>query len=515
MNRLLIYQWIPLIFLYKGMKKNITLVSGKETALCFGLILLYLGGLAGSEADFDLWGYLAFGRLFFTKGNFPFHDSFSYMPTKDIWVYHEWLTGVLFYPIYKYLGASGLQLLKYILGLSTVGLVFAAARKQGAHYFSAGMALYLAIYVIPFGYSPVRAQVFTYFFFALSLYIIESSRKTKNHKPLWWLVLIQLLWCNFHGGYVAGLGVYIIYIGGQILTGKDFKPYAMILAAAFLVTIINPYGVKYWTYIIKAISMPRPDIIEWHSVFYCIKNNVYFWDAIFFILLFIISLPFIIQYYRLNPTSSLLLSVTAFVSFISIRHIVFFALTFGVYAPVYFTSFWESVKNKPLIVKQSRLLRIIIVMTVSLFLFDTSFFFYTKFISQSPFALKTVSKKDISEKGKSSYYPADAAAFMKQNDIYGNVLTLFEWGEYIIWNFYPDCHVAIDGRYETVYPDKLCKEYFDFLHGRQGWNDFLDKYPHDLILIAAGSFIHHLLKGCHKWREIFKDSGSVLFVRVR
>lgn len=101
-------------------------------SIYLGIVALFLGIFSSSAADPDLWGYLAFGRLFWEKGSFPYHDVFSYTPTKTIWIYHEWLTGIIFFPIYKIFGAGGLQLLKYLLGMTTVGLVYATAIRRKA-----------------------------------------------------------------------------------------------------------------------------------------------------------------------------------------------------------------------------------------------------------------------------------------------------------------------------------------------------------------------------------------------
>ena len=35
----------------------------------------------------------------------------------------------------------------------------------------------------------------------------------------------------------------------------------------------------------------------------------------------------------------------------------------------------------------------------------------------------------------------------------------------------------MDGRYETVYGDDFCQQYFDFFNGRPGWQRFLKEYP--------------------------------------
>ncbi len=125
------------------------------------IILVVLNNLARTLADPDLWGYMAFGRLFWETGRFPYQDIFAYVPTLKIWVYHEWLTGVLFFPIYQVLGAASLQFLKYTLGLATVWFIYLTARRRGADFWSALLGLWFAQIFLATGYSPVRAQIFT------------------------------------------------------------------------------------------------------------------------------------------------------------------------------------------------------------------------------------------------------------------------------------------------------------------------------------------------------------------
>jgi hypothetical protein len=127
-----------------------------------------------SLADYDLWGYLSFGRVFWEEGFFPYQDVFAYTPTKSLWVYHEWLTGVVFFGLIKYLGPAGLQLLRYILAILTIYLIYSIAIKRGGSIFYALIILIPSMLVISFGYVPVRAQIFTFFFFILTLYILES-----------------------------------------------------------------------------------------------------------------------------------------------------------------------------------------------------------------------------------------------------------------------------------------------------------------------------------------------------
>ena len=61
--------------------------------------------------------------------------------------------------------------------------------------------------------------------------------------------------------------------------------------------------------------------------------------------------------------------------------------------------------------------------------------------------------------------PAGAVAFMKQHHLRGNVLSIYNWGEYLIWHLAPESKVFIDGRYDTVYPPQVIDDYFVFEAG--------------------------------------------------
>ncbi len=205
----------------------------KWTKIAAGACLacLFLGRLGQGPADPDLWGYLAFGRVLWETGVFPYQDMFSYMPTNETWIFHEWLVGALFYPIFKTIGPAGLQALRFILCLATVWLVYLTARKQGASVIASALCLALAAPLFCYGYSPVREQAFTFFFFALTLYILESVRQGDKQSRLLLLGPIGLAWANLHGGFIACFGIAGLYCLAQALSRRKFFVYAA--ASAF------------------------------------------------------------------------------------------------------------------------------------------------------------------------------------------------------------------------------------------------------------------------------------------
>ena len=465
--------------------------------------LFFIALFNRSPADYDLWGYLSFGRVFWEEGFFPYIDAFAYTPTKPLWVYHEWLTGVVFFWLIKYSGPASLQLLRYVLAILTVYLIYATALKRGSTIFNAIIILIPSILLISFGYFPVRAQIFTFFFFILTLYILESYRKTGNGIILGWLPLIQIFWCNFHGGFISGLGLIFLYALGEGIARKkiavSYLKWGIISSFA---TLINPYSIKYWIYTIHAVSMPRPEITEWYSVLTALKFNVYILPVALFLIMSLMILLVSIVRKKKNITELLVIAVVIYLGIVHIRHGVIFGLVFGAYMPLYLSEY-----AKELHVKHHSFKYLIGILSVifSSSMMITYFYFYSvKQITFIPSFKFFVS---------SDYYPTKAISWMKANNIRGNILPNFEWGEYLIWSCYPDCRVAMDGRYETVYQDSVHREYFDFLYGRDGWDIFLKKYPHDIVLLKTGTKTHLLMIQGKEWRVVYSDKTSVLFMK--
>lgn len=488
--------WIPF--------NKTTVLQGLGVVL---MVLVTLNAFSGNVADPDLWGYIPFGRLFWETGKFPYQDTFAYVPTLNIWVYHEWLTGVILYPVYHFLGSPGLQILRYALGLTTVWLVYLTARRRGVGFWSALLGLWFVQIFLATGYSPVRAQVFTYCFFALSLFLLESARLTRHWRGLVILVVIQVLWCNLHAGFLAGLGLLFLYALGEAVSGRPFWPYLAALAAAIPITLINPYGSEYWRYLFRAVTMPRPDITEWASLAKAWQTGLPKEPLVYFVSLAAFSGLLVCWARWREVTAGLILALTLYMGFKHIRHQVFFLLAAGAYLPVLYDAYGKKLlSTSPLASWLSRLGQSAPAVLTIIFIF----IYGGKFLCSQPLSLKLPRTFDPDRAG--IYYPVAAVDFMQKNHLSGNILNEFNWGEYLIWKLDPSCKVAMDGRYETVYDDDLCQLHADFFYGRPGWRKFLEQYPPDLILVAPRSQVYALLKIAPDWRQVYMDDGAALFM---
>jgi hypothetical protein len=466
--------------------------------------------LKTTTADPDLWGYLAFGRLFWGQGPFPYLDVFAYVPTIKPWIYHEWLTGVVFYPLYRTLGAPGLQVFKYALGLATMGMIYLTARRRGADLLPTALILGCSIVGIATGYSAIRAQVFTYFFFALYLYLLETARLSGQGRRLWLLVPIQLLWCNLHGGFLAGLGLIFLYALGEALSRRPFRLYLWWFVLAGLTTLVNPYGLQYWSYLVQAVTMPRPEITEWVSIFAGYQLGILEGRELFFFLSLTAVAVFLALLTRWREiTPALVLVFTLYQGVTHNRHMVFFAITFGAYMPVLLTAYFRELSARPGVMTRIHRMGGKVPALVVILLMG---FYAYRFASVNPLKLRVPSAPSSLSQVE-TYYPVGAIDYIEQRQFSGKLLVNFSWGEYCLWRLYPRCKVAIDGRYETVYHENLHKEYFDFLRARKNWRNFLAHYPPDLILINIRSRVYGLLSDDPDWRQVYADPGCALFRR--
>lgn len=489
------------------MKEKITTRAIQAMALALVLV-----GLTDTFAEPDLWGYLCFGRLFWQNPGFPYHDVFSYVPTNSTWVFHEWLTGALFFRIYEWMGSGGLQILKYLLGIGAAFLVYETSRKRGARKLLAALPFFLAGAFFSYAFPAVRALVFTYFFFALSLYILETARLNKNNARLWLMVPIMVFWTNLHGGFVAGLGIIFLYAMGQAISGKESWPYVKVLFACTLITLVNPYGFGLWKAIFQHLLQPQPEIREWTNVISAIFLFGPSLDLMVFVFAAGVSLPLSAFMPKRDRTAILVLAITALVGFFHHRHMPFFILSFAAFAPIAIQNIFISVRANPK-TWRTPAAGVACILGLALLYFNMQYFYY-----KIPIAARIGNPLTLNTPGKpyargAIFYPVDAVNFIENNGFSGNILPYATWGGYISWRLYPESRVAMDLRFETVYPKKIRNEYFDFLRCGPGWQVFLKKYPHDMILVYAGYELHRALKNMAEWHEIYEDNTTVIFSR--
>lgn len=474
-------------------------------AFISGVVLLLVQRIAHSNPDPDLFGYLSFGREFWTTG-FPFVDSFAYSEKLPQWIYHEWLTGVFLFPLWD-TNPALVQLAKIVLISLTIGVAY---NRYRAH--SHARLTYFCVIVLlltPFfsyGYSPLRAQAFTNFLFLLTLYYYFEDRAPFKFFKIIGATVLFSIWANMHGGFMVGMmmgGVGILY---RLLVHSTPVRRASLLLVPFTGILINPYGLDYLAYIYDALSLQRVEIYEWHSVFRAF-NTGHSYDVLLHFIVVALATALILLLARPKGSSCyIILGITFIAGCKHLRHQAFFYLSVLYFIPALLPD--ACAKFLTIIPKRSFLPRLVVVLAM----LCSAFFFYIH-VTDPPYqklmTLEASATQDLT--GARNPYPVNAIAYLRQENATGNIVSEFHWGQYVMWSLHPQLHVGFDGRYETVYTQRTSELFFEFINKRSQWQAFLDAFPPDFILIEPDTVLAGTLRNSSQWRVIFEDEVSVLF----
>ena len=214
--------------------------------------------------DPDFGWHVKSGELILERG-VPYQDWYSFsMPTFG-WVNHEWLMDVFMYWIY---GAIGIQ------GLLLVFLAFYTASFfiiKKPHSFWA-FALPVALgFLATTEFLGIRPQLFTVFFVAILLWLLESFLE-KNSKLVYALPLLLLVWVNLHASFFAGLFILCVILGCEVFKKSPRQKIIVLVGItilSFLVTLANPYGIRIYEELFRTIgdSYLKFHITEWFPLF--------------------------------------------------------------------------------------------------------------------------------------------------------------------------------------------------------------------------------------------------------
>jgi hypothetical protein len=386
------------------------------------------------------------------------HDIFAFTPVLPEWIAHEWGTGVVFYAVLKLFGPPGLMVLKILLACGALAFALVTGRKQGCDL---NVLLLLAIpaaaCMLP-GYIPViRSHVFTFFFFGATLFCLEELRAGRRW-AMAGLPLVMWLWSNLHGGFVAGLAIVFLYAAAAVVSRKDIARMAAVAVACVAVTFINPYGVKFWGYLIPALRHPRAQIPEWRPL------PLLAWDEFWgFRVLFVLTVVAIAigwkQTSRKNYVGLAVLGLTALMGWHVRRHGPFFGVAVLAFAGPYYASVIRGWLNH----------------TWTVGIVYACLAFYV--------ALEILPGASLQPLAPVGEVPVRETDILSLAHAKGNLASPFAWGSYLSWRLYPNIKISMDGRYETTYPESTFNMNSAFFDHTGDWLKLCHSYKVDYVIL--------------------------------
>ncbi len=465
----------------------------KVLPIIFLFSVFVYGFLPVKDTDFG-WHYRC-GNEFLTHGSLCIKNTFSYYLPNYVSNNPSFIYDIVLAFVFNHFGFSGVSFLGSII---TTIIAFVFLKLTKGNLILKIIAFYCIFILSDLVFNlGLRSQIVTFFYFLLTIWFLQLSCQ-RSFKFLFFIPILMFIWVNTHVGFFVGLIVLACFhldLLYQLAIRHDRKRsllsfiFPLIFLASFAATLINPFGLHVYKAILDHATSPLGTMIAewvappwWHLIamvigtifvtFFMLKNkkfSLFYWSLLvfsliisfqarrnlpfFYVVFFIVILDNIPQ--RLNGISF----PGQFLGTIGFTLVVFLAI-------VRLPSTWQ---------------------------FDTRTLAYC------------------------NGYPCDVMT--KYPNLTGNIFTHYEWGGYFIWQ-YPKLKPFVDGQmpaWKNNQSQSPYEVYLSIMQAQPGWNELLDKYKTNYILVNNGTFIDDAIRQnlqTLNWKEIYRDATRVLYQHV-
>lgn len=457
----------------------------------------------------DFWHHLARGQAMAEQGRIIDRDLFTYTVADEPFKDANWLTQLFYHWLFTQGGLPLVQVVNALTLAVMLGLLVWLCRRLSGSWL---LACALGVFVF-FGLWQVliiRPQTFSLLLF-VGLYCLLLFSEQRR-----WLLLfppvIMALWANLHGGFPIGLvlvgsfflasGLEAVRQGGASeAANRRLRDLMLCLGACALATLINPYGWTIYQYVqVTSARASGRSIDEWVPP----GLNLLIGKLWLASLLGVIVL---LAYSRRRPSLYEICLVVCFLPLAcgSVRMIAWWLL---VWAPVVAAHLPELLGQRFRSVEADR--------QPSLGAAVFCGILAVGMVLSTPW-LERYSPLQALGRGTNRVEDdlAGILARVQETGAAPRVFSRLEWGEYLSWSFGPRGQVFMDGRIE-IYPDSAWRDYSDVTRARADWQEILDRYQVDCLLLDT-PFHEDLLKQVERsprWRQADKSGRAVLYCRT-
>lgn len=464
-------------------------------------------------ADPDLWGHTLYGlRAIELEVLTEATDPFSYTAQGDAWFNHEWATEYEYGWLWSHFGSAGLLAWKYMLVAALVAVLTWSVLKSDSNLGARVLLFTFTTMCLGNFAVYIRPQLVTFLLFPLFLIILNAGWH-KWTPFAWALPVLTAIWVNHHGGFLAGvalIGFYAVMHWTRYFISRPDGQVPLLISAVFLLsllaTLVNPYGYRLHEMLWIHLGTEQ-QVKEWQAVWEVGFSWVY--TAPF--LIFVFAFAFHRKWRWIDLLVMLVIAVQALMH---LRHIALLCLAEMVFLPAILS---ESIRRvfpricQRWVAPESSRLRLGAVCGA------VGFLFLLQLQSAIPLWKAGVRPWEIAVEtsGRSPGVPARAIRFLADNDLSGNILTSYGWGQFVIWQTFPESHVGFDGRYRTVYNPDLEADFLAFQTTGLDMPEstpFLDEHPTEIVLLPVEVDAVKYLEKRTDWKELYRDSQAIIFI---
>ena len=442
----------------------------------------------------DIWHEMALARESLRLSHVPTTDLYSYAPTLKPVVDHEWLAGVIGFAVFSIAGLKGFTLLWFGL-TSALWLICLAGLRGTRPSVQLGAAAVMAPFVMYSQFQPCVAQAYSSVLAAVTLLIVQADARSQHRRWLLLCLPLSVLWVNLHGGAVIGIIIMAAYSLECRLNGRPYRIQLGTAAAMAAAFAASPFGLSYYPYLARALTMPRPEIGQWTPFWFLALNDLPAW-------LFVGSLVLLIWAIRRNGVShgSMIGLALAVLATRAHKNLPFYGIAWLFFVPRHIPA--PAIPRRIVLLSGAIAAFAIPVISVAIW-------------QLAPWHV--VLQADVPMSDGALAMPVQAADYLERTGFRGNVMTFFRHGAYLSWRLYPKVKVSCDGRYEVAYPPAdVDRNFAAFERTPQLFRAELARLPQtDLILIDRRMAANKAIDLLSDWTPVYNDETFTLLGRKR
>ncbi|MBU0534915.1 glycosyltransferase family 39 protein [Patescibacteria group bacterium] len=462
---------------------------------CFSILFVRKINLATA----DIGRHIKNGEVLLTTGKIVSTNFYSYTQPDLKVVNHHWLSGVIFFLVYKAFGFSGLSFFYAILSGLAVYLLYLISKKQ----VGGDIAFFVVMLLLPLmSYRvEVRPEVFSVLFICIYLYLLFGYiRNEINFKYLLlFIASTQLFWVNLHiffivGPFLIALFIFALFITHNVKRAKKLLP---VLFLSIAVCFINPFGING---VLEPLTILRTygyRIYENQPLLFVQGYNpsmIYYYADIIFTL-GVVYLGLFIGSARKKLCTEDVIVLTLFVIFgLAAFGMVRMLSLFGFIACLFFASVLEKIPNTLMNVS-SAINYLLLASLVSIAIITRSLGW--------------------------GLYPGvqNGARFFVENNLKGPIFNNYDIGGYLIFNLFPKEKVFVDNRPEAYSVSFLKDTLIKMQQDEEAWKELSPKFNFNVIFFYLNDMTDwaqpFLLRRLDdpQWVPVYGDSFTLVFVK--
>ena len=464
-------------------------------------------------ADGDTGWHIRTGDYILTERRFPAADLFSFSRAGEAWFDWEWGSDVIFSLAHRAAGLKGVALLAAVLIAATSAALYQYLLWQGTNVL-VGVVAMLVVGLASAVHWLARPHLFTYLLFLIAVWLLEADRRRPT-RWAWALPPLGALWANLHGGFVALLGALGLYACGAALEAATGRPgdwraprrTLALAAATTLATLLNPYTYRLhghiWQYLRSDFIRERVE--EFQSPRFRGESMLSFEILLLAGLLLVAGL-----WRRREYAAALLVVALAHAALGSVRHVLLYVLAA---APVVARELsrrleagpgrWAAALRSlaadyaPHRQQQGPRWRVPLwgpaAVVVAGFLLDSG-----------PAGWRIEFPRER--------FPQAALEHAEEFIVGKPVFTSDQWGDYLIYRYFPRLRVFIDGR-SDFYGPAIGRQYLEAQQAQYRWEEIFRQYGFETALLPAEWPLATVLKAHPGWELLYDDGRALLFTK--